>query len=314
MSSDLDPRDRTAEFRRTLVATANLAPYVRRRPPLKLVIGTVAAFALSGALLGGGIAAATRADPTVSDAQAQAAANATLEVGTQGGTLLGKPFVRTGSGTQQIELGRAPHGTTDLVGGFGCIDGGNFVALLDSKRFAAYPNCGSGSGASGLTHVSVLGTAHAVAIRAAKGTRFTVWLSWANIPKLVASPAQKTNLADHTVTRDELLAAFSRYEGCMAALGHPLDSPLSTIVPPDSASNAAVMDGSDERCFVTEYRDVDERWQLELQAGSVGQASVAACKAGGTLGTGRNDQNNVHRAFATPQGVLPDYSGCPWVG
>ena len=312
MNSDLDPRDRAAEFRRTLVATANLAPYVRRRPPVKLIIGTVAAFVLSGALIGGGIAVATKVDPTVSDAQAQAAANARLEVGTQGGTLLGKPFVLTGSGAQQIQLGRAPRGTTDLVEGFGCIDSGNFVALLDSKRIAAYPNCGSGSSESGRTHVSAKG-AHAVVIRAAKGTRFTVWLSWARIPKLVASAAQKAELTDHIVTRGELLSAFSRYEGCMAALGHPMDSSLSAIVPPDSVTSAAVMDGSDDRCFVTEYRDVDGRWQLELQAGSVGQASVAACKAGGTLGGDTSDQDG-HRAFATPQGVLPDYSACPWIG
>ena len=313
MSNDSDPGDRAAEFRRVLVAKANLGPYARRRPPLKLVFGAVAAFALAGALTGGGIAVATRVDPTVSDAQAQAAANATLEVGTQGGTLLGKPFVRTGSGTGQIELGLAPRGTTDLVEGFGCIDGGNFVVLLDSKRFAAYPNCGSGASESGLTHVSVKGP-HAVAIRAAKGARFTVWLSWAKIPKLVASSAQTAELADHVVTRDELIAAFSRYEGCMAALGHPMDSLLSTIVPLDSVANAAVMDGSDDRCFVTEYRDVDERWQLALQAGSVGEASIEACKASGKLGIDTSGQNDAHRAFATPQGVLPDYSGCPWIG
>ena len=313
MSSDLDPRDRAAEFRRTLVATANLAPYVRRRPPLKLIIGTAAAFVLSGSLIGGGIAVATKVDPTVSDAQAQAAASATLEVGTQGGTLLGKHFVRTGSGTQKIELGPAPRGTTDLVEGFGCIDSGSFEVRLDSKRIAAYPDCGSGSGETDVTHVSVKG-ASVVTIRAAKGTRFAVWLSWAKIPILVASRAQKSDLADQVVTRDELLSAFSRYEGCMGALGHPMNRSLTTIVPSDSATSTEVTDGSDDRCFVTEYRDVDERWQLELQAGSVGQASVAACKASGKLGTGASSQHDLHRAILTMQGLLPDYSECPWIG
>jgi hypothetical protein len=313
VSSDLEPNDRAAAFRRTLVATANLGPYVRRRPPLKLVIATIAAFALAGALTGAGIAAATQVDPTVSDAQAQAATNATLDIGTQGGSLLGKPFVLTGSGTHEIQLGPPPRGTTDLVEGFGCIDSGHFEALLDSKRFATYPNCGSGSSESNVMHVSITG-AHSVVIRAAKGTRFTVWLSWSKIPKLAASPAQKADLADRVVTRDEVLAAFSRYEGCMGALGHPMDRSLTTIVPSDSVANAAVVDGSDDRCFVTEYRDVDETWQLELHAGSVGQASVAACKASGKVGAGVSDQNDAHRAFATPEGVLPDYSGCPWIG
>jgi hypothetical protein len=155
---------------------------------------------------------------------------------------------------------------------------------------------------------------HVVQIRAAKATRFTAWLSWATIPKLVASAAQKADLSDHVVTRDELLAAFSRYEGCMGALGHPLNRSLTTIVPPDSSTSAEVVDGSDDRCFVTEYRDVDEQWQLELQTGSVGQASVAACKASGKLGTQTSEPNDAHRAFATMEGVLPDYSGCPWIG
>jgi hypothetical protein len=313
MSSDQEPSDRAAEFRRALVATANLGPYLRRRPPLKLVIATIAAFALAGALTGGGIAAATKVDPTVSDAQAHAAADATLDVGTQGGTLLGKPFVRTGSGTQQIQLGAAPRGATDLVEGFGCIDSGTFVVLLDSKQIAAYPNCGSGAGENGSAHVSGKG-ANLVTVRTEKGTRFTLWMSWAKIPRLTASVAQKVDMSDGIVTRDELLAAFSRYEGCMGALGHPMNRSLATIVPPDSATSAEVADGSDDRCFVTEYRDVDEQWQLELQAGSMGQASVAACKATGKLDARTSDPNDAHRAFVTMQGLLPDYSGCPWLG
>lgn len=313
MSSELEPSDRASEFRRAIVATANLGPYLRRRPPLKLVIATTAAFALAGALTAGGIAAATMVDPTVSDAQAQAAASATLDVGTQGGTLLGKPFIRAASGTQQIQLGSAPPGATDLVEGFGCIDTGSFEVLLGSKRFAAYPNCGSGAGETDVSRVSVEG-APVVTIRAAKGTRFAVWLSWAKIPTLVASPAQKSDLADHVVTRDEVLSAFSRYEGCMGALGHPMDRSLTTIVPLDAATSAEVTDGSDDRCFVTEYQDVDEQWQVELQAGSVGQVSVAACKASGKLGAQTSDPNDAHRAFATMQGLLPDYSGCPWLG
>jgi hypothetical protein len=313
MNSEQEPSDRARQLRQSLVATANLAPYVRRRPPLRLAIGTVAAFVLAGVLTGGGIAAATRIDPTVSDAQAQAAASAKLEVGLQGGTLVGKPFPVTASVSTEIHLGPAPLTATVLVEGFGCIDGGDFESLLDSKRFAAYPNCGSGSGEFGSTQVSAKST-HLVQIRAAKGTRFTAWLSWAKIPKLVASPAQKADLSDQVVTRSELLGAFSRYEGCMGALGHPLNKSLATIVPPDSATGAEVVDGSDDRCFVTEYGDVDEQWQLELQAGSVGQASVAACKAGGELGARASDRNDGHRAFATMSGVLPDYSGCQWVG
>ncbi|HEY1530810.1 MAG TPA: hypothetical protein VGF80_08340 [Galbitalea sp.] len=313
MSSDLQPDERATEFRRALVATADLGPYVRRRPPAKLVVGTVVAFAIAGALTGRGIAAASKVDPTVADAQSQAASDATLEIGTQGGTLLGKPFVRTGSGRQQIELGPAPSGTTELIEGFGCLDSGKYVLLLDSKRFAEDPSCGSGSGETASVHVSG-GGSHLVTIRAAKSTRFTVWISWAKIPKLAASAAQRAALADGVVTRDEVIAAFSRYEGCMGALGHPMDRSLSGITPPDATPSSAVVDGSDERCFVTEYQGIDGAWQLELHAGSVGQTSVAACLASGKPRIGKTDPNDSHRAIATLQGVLPDYSGCPWIG
>jgi hypothetical protein len=308
MNSERRQGDRTAEFRQALVATATLGPYVRRRPPLKLVVGSFAAFALAGALTGGALAHVSVADPGVLASQAAASGAGRYEVAMEDGTTVGRPIVVTGTGSQSVHLGRMPAGATDLAEGFVCIDAGRFVGFLDSKQYEAYPDCAPTSTGAGFVTVPSSGD-HILTMKAPTGARFTLWLSWAKIPRLVESGAQAQELADGVITRDEDLAAFSRYEGCMGALGHPIDVPATSIVPSYSVDDSAVADGSDTRCYVTEYRGVDEKWQLELQASQVGVASVAACVASGKVGTGHQD-----RAIATPAGVLPDLTSCPWIG
>ncbi len=308
MNSEEQPSDRAIQFRQALVATANLGPYVRRRPPLRLIIGSLVAFALAGALTGGAVAQVTTVDPDVSAALAAAEGAAKYEAGTEDGTTLGQPIARTGAGMQTIDLGAMPAGATGLVEGFVCIDAGRFVGFLDSKQYESYPDCEPSSTGAGFVDVSN-GRHHTLTIKGLGTARFAIWLSWAKVPTLVESGAQKQELSDGIITRDEDVAAFSRYEGCMGALGHPIDVPPTSIVPSYSVDDAAVADGSDNRCYVTEYRGVDEKWQLELQGSQVGVASVAACIATNKIGKGHSD-----RAIATPTGVLPDLTACPWIG
>jgi hypothetical protein len=308
MNSEPAPSERAIQLRQALVATANLGPYVRRRPPLKLVIGSLAAFALAGALTGGAVAHVSTVDPDVSAAQAAAEGAAKYEVGMEDGTTLGKPVTRTGAGTQVIDVGTAPAGATGLVEGFVCVDAGKFVGFLDSKQYESYTDCEPSSAGAGFVDVVRAGR-HTLTMKAPDGARFAIWVSWAKVPTLVESGAQKQELSDGLITRDEVVAAFSRYEGCMGALGHPIDMPPTSIVPSYSVDDSAVADGSDNRCYVTEYRGVDEKWQLELQASKVGVASVAACVASNKVGSGHSN-----RAIATPTGVLPDLTACPWIG
>jgi len=308
VSSETPPRDRATEFRQALVVTANLGPYVRRRPPLRLAIGALAAFAIAGALTGGAVAHVSTVDPLVLTAQATAESAARVQVRMEDGKLLGQPIVRTATGTQEIDLGARPSEATDLVEGFACLDAGSFAGLLDSKQYERYPDCDPGSAGSDFVPVPGAG-GHVLTIQAPRAARFTVWLSWSEIPKLVESAAQAQELSDGVVTRDEDIAAFSRYEGCMGALGHPIDVPPTSIVPSYSIDDSAVADGSDNRCYVTEYEGVDEKWQFELQASEVGVASVAACVASHKVGTG-----DPARVIGTPSGTLPDLTGCPWIG
>ncbi|MCU1295704.1 MAG: hypothetical protein JWP08_4554, partial [Bryobacterales bacterium] len=83
----------------------------------------------------------------------------------------------------------------------------------------------------------------------------------------------------------------------------------TSVVPSYSIDDSAVNDGSDNRCYVTEYRGVDMKWQFELEASTVGVASVAACIANDKAGTG-----DPHRVIATPKGALTDLTGCTWIG
>jgi hypothetical protein len=134
-------------------------------------------------------------------------------------------------------------------------------------------------------------------------------LSWAKIPKLAESPSQKQEMSDGVVTRDEDLAAVNRYVGCMDGSGNSVGVFPTSVVPGYSVRDLAVRNGSDNRCYVTEYRDVDIKWQLEVQAGMFGQTSIAACvnSPKTAIGTGP-------RAIATPKGLLPDLTNCPWIG
>jgi len=276
MSNEHLASARAGEFRRALVATANLGPYRRRRPPLKLVIGPVAAFALAGALTGGAVATAATPNPQIVAAQTAAAGTAHFLAKEQDGTLIGQPFTRIGSGTQTIDLGMRPAGATNLVEGFECLDPGDYIGYLNGKQYEEMPGCDPASNSGGVDTSSGNGD-HILTIKAAANNRFVIWLSWVKIPSLAPSAAEQSELTTGSITRDDDIAAFSRYEGCMGALGHPIDVLPTTIVPAYSVDDSAVSDGADHRCYTTEYKGVDEAWQLAVEQTDVATPSIDSC-------------------------------------
>jgi hypothetical protein len=309
MSTDTDPRDRSAEFRRALVATAELAPYVRRGPSLKIIGAGLAAFALAGALTGAAVATVGKLDPELVAAQSAATLVAQGYVRTSDGVTIGHPFLRSASGTQTINVGLRPPGATALVEGFGCLDPGHFIGLIDSRKFDSFEDCSPGGSGADLLTVSG-DREHVVTWKTQTTVRFAVWLSWARIPKFTDSAAQKHELADGVVSRDEDLAAFNRFAGCMAVLGHPLIRPTAGLVPGFSESNSALDDGSDNRCYSTEYRHVDAQWQIEISEGKVGAASVRACTSPAPVVAPASPQ----RRILYNGSLLPVLTGCAWVG
>jgi hypothetical protein len=311
MNSEHAPRDRAAEFRQALVATANLGPYVRRRPPLKLVIGSLAAFALAGALTGGALATVTRPDPGTLASQAGVAGAGEQMTTQQDGTLIGAPFVRSGSGTIAIDVGKRPAGATGLMEGFECTDPGTFVIQIDTRTVETETCSATDAPSDSSGELGVQGNGdHLYTATASGSARFSVWLSWVHIPRFAPSAAEKGELSDGVVTRDEDVAAFNRYEGCMGAFGHPIDVPPTAVVPSYSVDDSAANDGSDNRCYATEYAAVDSAWQLEVEAGTQGVASIDACLTEANLVPAATPKARLVQLRA----ARLDPTSCAWVG
>jgi hypothetical protein len=309
MSNDQTPSERAARFRQALVATANLGPYVRRRPPLKLVIGSVVVFAIAGALTGGALATTNKPDPAVVVAQNSAEVTGTILARQYDGTLIGEPFARTGRGTQQIDLGTRPKGATAFVEGFDCIDPGAYVGLLDSKRYEKYPDCEPGG--SGGTFNNVTGSgAHLLTVQTASSNRFAIWISWVKIPTYAKSAAQTQELSDGTITRAEDVAAVNRYAGCMGALEDPISVSTDYATPSYTVNSAAYDDGTNTRCYNTEFAGVDEKWQIELETTDVGDVSISQC----LLKEGVTPPATPKARFDELQSRDLNVSSCLWVG
>ncbi len=255
--------DRSAELRRALVATADLAPYVRPRPTRKVVVAAIAAFTLAGALTGGAIASASTVSAQQSAIYAGVRSAAVSQTSVNDGTLLGTPILRSGSGTISIDLGKRPADATGIVLGFECLDSGTFSETTDGQK--APPILCEGDNIGGPLaddEPSGSGTHHNLTIAGPANARLVVWVSWLKQKPIQPSAAQTAELADGTITRAEYLAAFNRYVGCMAAAGYPLDgfSEDGESVA-YSPTDAQIDSGADNRCYRSEFNGVDGRWQ-----------------------------------------------------
>jgi hypothetical protein len=250
---------------------------VRRTWSIKIAIGAIAAFALAGAVTGGAVAATSAPDPAVAAARAAVQSSGQFQVREQDGTVIGHPFLRSSVGTFTINLGPRPAGATHIVEADSCIDPGKYVGFLNSKQYEVLPDCNP-DGTEGTMFQPTGDGDQIVTIQISQNARFTIWLVWVKIPKFQNSPAQKAELADGTITRDEDVAAFSRYQGCLGALGHPSDISPTAIVPSYIQNDdAAENDGSNTRCYTTEYRDVDMKWEQEAEQTNVATPSIDAC-------------------------------------
>jgi hypothetical protein len=279
---DEDQSDRTAELRRALVATADAAPYLRPRPRKKVVIASIAAFALAGALTGGAVSAAAATSNSDAALGRLMQLEARAQLKENNGHLVGSPFAFEGSGKKSFDLGITPVGANSLVEVFQCLDAGSFNGSLDSSAALDIPVSCSHADTQGSPMVAeepVHGSGkHSFTIESHDSARYAVWLSWASVPVVTASPAQAAAVSDGQVTRAEYVAAYNRYAGCMAALGYPIgDVPQSTIVISYAIVNAAVSDGADATCFPREYEQVDEKWQIENEQTSIAARAIADC-------------------------------------
>ncbi|HEY5321129.1 MAG TPA: hypothetical protein VIJ76_09650 [Galbitalea sp.] len=307
--------DRTAELRRALVATADAAPYRRPRPRKRVVIASIAAFALAGALTGGAVSAAAATSNSDAALGRLMQLEARAQLKENNGHLVGSSFAFEGSGKKSFDLGMTPAGGNSLVEVFQCLDAGRFSASLDSSAASDIPlDCSQADtqGSPTATAESVTGTgAHTFAIESRGSARYAVWLSWAYVPVATASPAQAAALSDGQVTRAEYVAAYNRYSGCLAALGYPLgEVSQSTVLISASVQNDAVTRGALATCYPREFKQVDEKWQLENEQTSIGAASIAGCLVAHGVTPAGSAEDMIGQLASIKLGL----GDCPYVG
>jgi hypothetical protein len=85
-------------------------------------------------------------------------------------------------------------------------------------------------------------------------------------------------LADGLVDRAEYRAGFERFRACMTESGYTVDvlDDSGTIIDARYLSEATD-DGTDARCYDTEFREVDESWQVAHQDERTDGALLDAC-------------------------------------
>lgn len=256
-----EPSARDAELRRLLVATVDAPAPARPRRGLLVT-------ALAGCVLLGGVAGAVSVT-AVSQASSgtDATAGWVLSFARPNSVVLGSILHMGGSGDGSLQLGEAPAGASGVVIVTSCESAGSLDQLLDGEWVGGV-TCDDGSGGGGgwVNRVEGAGE-HVLEINAASDAHYQAWAAWVKEPPMPdASAQQLAEIADGVVTRDEYLAAFNRYVGCLGAAGYdlssvPLDAPILQYGIPDAAHD----DGSDERCYVSQFQQVDMGWQMANQ-------------------------------------------------
>jgi hypothetical protein len=265
-------------LRRVLVATvdAGTAP---PRSRWHLAVGSLAAFALAGALTGGAVAGVARPEPTsILGEMVEISAPPILDDDVQ---ILGVPFVITAGETSHLDLGLAPDSADGLAIAIYCLAPGNYRVFLDGQ-FEIGNGCDEASqtgipsgGGGGIVDFRNGRPPTKLAVEAPSGA-YALWAAWVDRPDPVEpSAAQQESMADGVVTREEYLAGLDRYVACMAEVGFVVslgsrDSEIVGYVIPGPAGRS----GDANRCYEVEFRDVDIEWQVAHPQTSIWQKGV----------------------------------------
>jgi len=262
--------DRNVALRRELVDLVNTstsAARPRRRFSWKLPAVSVAAFALAGALTGAAVAVASSNDlPSWVNATVLVKGSVPNYV-----KLIGTPESVVSTGDSTLNVPAAPAGANRLIWGARCIStSGHIVARFDKDTTRLPLDCSeANSSADGDTSASTAAP-HSVSVSADSTVQYVVWAGWVSYPPMPKpSGAQQAATADGIVTRQEYLDAYNRFAGCMTALGAPVG-----VIPETSVLLNYGFPGDNmligDRCYASEFQDVDTAWQGEHPQPSTG--------------------------------------------
>lgn len=258
MNSEMNDRD--SQLRVALVQAASNTTSVRnQRWRLASLISAVAvASAATGAFSAAAIAQSTPYSPDV-------VANLALSVARPNSVAVGQPFFTQSDSVSTIDLGELPDTATSLAIRTGCTEPGTVDVELDSVWLMSFTCTDESPTGGGGGAAPVSAGAHTLTFTSKAGTGYEAWVAWVKEPPIPdASAQQVAELADGEITREEYLAAFNRFSGCMGGAGFsvPVADP-DAVVLKYSITSEAVSSGQDELCYVSQFQGVDMAWQIQ---------------------------------------------------
>ncbi|TFC94498.1 MULTISPECIES: hypothetical protein [Cryobacterium] len=89
---------------------------------------------------------------------------------------------------------------------------------------------------------------------------------------------QEAALADGVVTHDDYESGYRRYVGCLSAAGYAIiDSGVQYDVHSFGVPAEAVVSGDDDRCYTSEFKNLDIEWQISHEDSSKTAKLIADC-------------------------------------
>lgn len=267
--------DRTNALRELLVTQveASLHP-TRRSWRLGAVFVAVAlASGATGALTAGAIEQDVPYDPNVIASLALTGARANS-------TVIGEPYSVASSGDAVIDLGTAPEHATGIAIRLGCTEAGSIDVSLDGVWFTSL-TCDAESPTGGSGNVTDFTGAgpHTLTFHSPTGTGYEAFVAWVEEPPLPGPSAQQlSEIEDGVATREEYLAAFNRFAGCMGANGYDVGLAYTdTVILNYSIPSAAADAGVDVFCYLSQFQEVDTLWQLQNEDASETTRMMREC-------------------------------------
>jgi len=237
----------------------------------------IAALALASAATGA-LSATALAQSTPYDAEV--ATSLALSAARPNSVAIGEPFAVESVGTAIIELGEVPDAATGLAIRTQCMQPGTVNVTLDSTWISSFSCDGEGpGGGGGAVHPAPGPGSNTLSFVSVDETGFKAWIVWVKEPTMPQKSAQQVSeLADGIVFRDEYLAAFNRFVGCMSAAGYFVAAidPTALILN-YSISEDAVRSGADELCYESQFMGVDAAWQTQNEDSSETTQMLREC-------------------------------------
>ena len=171
--------------------------------------------------------------------------------------VLGPSYFFDGSSPSSLRIDPAPDGADRLRVSLDCGPGGRATLTLDGQMLES-GDCG------GVAMVKTsTASSHTLTVTPDTGTGYVLFAVW--VKSLAAQPSAqaRSEIEDGQVTRSEYENAYSRYVGCMAGLGYPVEPlwPGAAVLGPNPTPEG-LSSGASELCYNREFFDVDRVWQL----------------------------------------------------